>query len=115
VFAGSLAVFSLISVVTVVPFYFLGATLGGPAQFAAVQNAFLIGVSWLLIPFLGVIRAYAAMLVAFGLGALSMFVLGSLLSDPSATMLLNGFNASFALIDAILIARLSVNSAPTLR
>jgi uncharacterized membrane protein len=106
VFAGSLAVFSLISLTTVVPFYFLGATLGGPAQFAAVQNAFLIGVSWLLIPFLGVIRAYAAMLAAFGLGALSMLVLGSLLSDPSATMLLNAFNASFALIDAILIGTL---------
>jgi uncharacterized membrane protein len=106
VFAASLAGFSLICLTAVLPFYFFAATLSGPAQFAAVQNAFLIGVSWLLIPFLGVIRAYVGMLVAFGLGALSMFVFGSLLSDPSATVLLNSFNVSFALIDAILIGTL---------
>ena len=51
-------------------------TLSGPAQFAAIQNAFLIGVSWLLIPFLSVIKAHTAMLVAFGANALSMIVLG---------------------------------------
>jgi uncharacterized membrane protein len=106
VFAGSLAVFCIISLATVVPFYFWVTTLSWPARFAAVQNAFLIGVSWLLIPFLGVIKAHTAMLVAFGLGAVSMLVLGALLSDPSATVLLIGFNASFALIDAVLIGTL---------
>ena len=106
VFAASLGVFCLIALVTVVPFYLLAATLSGPTRFAAVQNAFLIGVSWLLIPFLSVIRAHIAMLVAFGSNALAMIVLGFVLSDPSATVLLTAFNASFAITDAILIGTL---------
>jgi uncharacterized membrane protein len=106
VFTVSLAVFSFIVLVTVGPFYMLAATLEGPLRFAAVQNAFLIGVSWLLIPFLGVIRAHGAMLVAFGINALSMILLGVLLSGPSATVLLSAFNASFAITDTILIGTL---------
>jgi polysaccharide biosynthesis protein PelG len=106
VFAVSLAAFCLIVLVTVVPFYLLAATMDGPARFAAVQNAFLIGVSWLLIPFLGVIKAHGTILVAFGVNALAMLVLGFLLSDPSATALIDAFNASFAFTDVILISTL---------
>jgi uncharacterized membrane protein len=62
----SLGLFGLVVLLTVVPFYLLAATLDGPARFAAIQNAVLIGVSWLLIPFAGVIKAHRAMLVAFG-------------------------------------------------
>ncbi len=102
-FTGSLTVFCLVTLVTIIPFYLLAADLDGPSQFAAVQNAFLIGVSWLLIPFLGAIRAHVAMLVAFGCNGLSMTVLGVLLSDPSATVLLLAFNASFTITDIILV------------
>ncbi len=105
-FVASLSVFCLIALVTVVPFYLVAATLNGSARIAAVQNAFLIGVSWLLIPFLGVVRAHIAVLVAFGANALSVIVFGLLLSDPSATVLLIGFNAGFAITDAILIGTL---------
>jgi polysaccharide biosynthesis protein PelG len=105
-FIGSLGVFCLIALVSVVPFYLLAATLDGPVRFAAIQNAVLIGVSWLLIPFLGVIRAHIAMLVAFGSNALVMIVLGYLLVEPSATTLLLGFNVSFAITDTILIGTL---------
>ena len=77
-----------------------------PGTVAAIQNAFLIGVSWLLIPFLGVIKAHTAMLVAFGSNALAMIVLGCLLSKPSATALLLAFNASFAITDTLLIGTL---------
>ena len=70
-FIVSLAAFCLIALVTVVPFYLLAADPGRPSRFAAIQNAFLIGVSWLLIPFLGVIRAHGAILVAFGINALA--------------------------------------------
>ncbi len=105
-FVGSLAVFCVVTLVSVVPFYLLAADLDGPTRFAAIQNAFLIGVSWLLIPFLGVVRAHTAMLVAFGSNALAMIVLGYLLSKPSATVLLLAFNASFAITDTILIGTL---------
>jgi polysaccharide biosynthesis protein PelG len=119
-FVASLALFCLITLVTAVPFYLLAATLSGPARIAAVQNAFLIGISWLLIPFLSVIRAHIAVLVAFGANALSMMALGFLLSDPSAAVLLISFNAGFAMTDAILVGTLiwrfgrRINFDPTL-
>jgi uncharacterized membrane protein len=106
IFTVSLSLFSLIVLLAVVPFYLLAATLSGPARFASIQNAFLIGVSWLLIPFLGVIKAHRAMLIAFGANALLMIVLGQMLSDPSATVLLGVFNASFAITDVILVGTL---------
>ena len=100
----SLAVFCLVTLITVVPFYLLAATLEGPTRFAAVQNAFLIGVSWLLIPFLGVIRAYTPLLMAFACNALSMVAIGIVLSDPSPLVLLMSFNVGFAITDVIMIA-----------
>ena len=63
----------------------------------------LIGCSWLLIPFLGAIRAYNAVLVAFGAGAATMLALGGVLHDPEANALLVAFNCSFAITDLILL------------
>ena len=103
VFTLSLTAFCVTVLVTVVPFYLMAATLDGPVAFAAIQNAFLIGTSWLLIPFLSVMKAHRAMLIAFGSNALLMIVLGSLLSDPSAAVLLGAFNVSFAITDVILV------------
>ena len=76
----------------------------GPARLAAVQNALLIGVSWLLIPFLGSLRAHGAILGAFGAGAGAMAVLGQALADPGTAALLTAFNASFAVTDAVMMA-----------
>jgi uncharacterized membrane protein len=64
----------------------------------------MIGCSWLLIPFLGALRAYNAVLVAFGAGAVSMLVLGSVLRDPQVASLLLAFNGSFAITNLILLA-----------
>ena len=105
-FVVSLALFCLIALVTAVPFYVLATDLPTGAKFAAIQNVFLIGVSWLLIPFLGAIRAQTAVLVAFGVNALTMSLIGSLLSNPSATVLLGIFNVSFAITDTILVGTL---------
>ena len=66
----------------------------------------MIGCSWLLIPFLGALRAHNAVLVAFGVGGLSMLALGSLLRDPSAVSLLLAFNGSFAITNLIMLATL---------
>ncbi len=105
-FVVSLALFCLMAFVTAVPFYVLATDLPPGVKFAAIQNVFLIGVSWLLIPFLGAIRAQTAVLVAFGANALTMSLLGSLLSNPSATVLLGIFNVSFAITDTILVGTL---------
>src|SRR5258708_20077562 len=64
----------------------------------------MIGCSWLLIPFLGALRAYNVVLVAFGAGAVSMLVLGSVLRDPQVASLLLAFNGSFAITNLILLA-----------
>lgn len=106
VFLASLTLFCLCVFTVAVPFYLWAASLNDPTRIAAIQNVFLIGASWLLIPFLGVIKAHGALLVAFGLNALLMIVLGFTVSDPSATLLLGIFNASFAMTDVILVATL---------
>ena len=48
----------------------------------------LLGVSWLLIPFLGAIRAPLTLLSGFAANALLMGVAGALLANPSALVLL---------------------------
>ena len=103
---ASLAMFCLITVATAAPFYMFATTLSAPAQFAAVQNAFLIGVSWLLLPFLRVITGHNVVLLAFGANAAAMIVLGQILAQPSAELLLACFNAAFTLTNAILIGTL---------
>ena len=100
----SLSIFGLLSVVVVVPFYFYATTLEAAEKILSIQNALMIGCSWLLIPFLGAFRAYNAVLVAFGTGAFSMLVLGRALNDPSVMSLLLAFNGSFAITNLILLA-----------
>jgi uncharacterized membrane protein len=99
-----LAILCLATFLVAVPVYGLGTNLDGPTKLAAVQNALLVGVSWLLIPFVGALRAHEAILAAFGAGAGAMVALGWALADPSATALLTSFNVSFALTDAIMMA-----------
>ena len=102
-FAVSAAAFCLVALVVAVPFYLIATDLDGHMKFAAVQNAFLIGLSWLLIPFLAVAEAHVALLVAFGANALMLAGLGLWLASPSSEVLLTSFNASFALTDAVLL------------
>ena len=99
----SVIMFGLLSFVAVAPFYVFATTLDSSEAILSIQNALMIGWSWLLIPFLGAVRAYNAVLVAFGAGALSMLVLGTFLRDPQAASLLLGFNGSFALTNLILL------------
>jgi uncharacterized membrane protein len=100
----SLTLFALIVAATVVPFYLLVVSLPGPARLAAIQCAFLIGTSWLLIPFLAAAGAHRAVMLGFGLNAAAMLLFGHVLADPSATTLLLAFNTGFALTDGVLIA-----------
>jgi polysaccharide biosynthesis protein PelG len=101
---AGLAVLCVVTLLVAAPFYGLGASLDGPTRLAAVQNALLIGVSWLLIPFLGALRIHGAVVAAFGAGAGMVSVLGWALADPSAAALLTSFNLSFAITDAIMVA-----------
>ena len=107
VFCGlvlSLAIFGLVSIAVVMPFYVYATTLDAAEKIASIQNSIMIGCSWLLIPFLGAFRAHNSVLIGFGAGAVSMLVLGSTLRDPQVTSLLLIFNASFAITNAILLA-----------
>lgn len=107
VFAPLVAALALLgfgTLLVAVPLYGWGTDLPTPARLAAVCNALLIAVSWLLIPFLGALRAHGPILAAFGTGAGAMVACGVWLDDPDATVLLTSFNASFALIDAIMLA-----------
>jgi uncharacterized membrane protein len=100
----SLVIFGLLTLGVAAPFYIYATTLDAAEKIASIQNTIMIGCSWLLIPFLGALRAYNAVLVAFGAGAVSMFVLGSVLRDPQVASLLLAFNGSFAITNLILLA-----------
>jgi polysaccharide biosynthesis protein PelG len=101
-----LVLFCLLALLFAVPLYGASADLDGFTRIAAVQNTLLIGTSWLLIPFLGALRAHSAILLGFGFGAASMAGFGRLLVGPDAGTLLSVFNASFALANAIMAAHL---------
>ena len=101
----SLDVFGVLSLAVVAPFYLCATTLDTPSKPSRpFDNAMMIGCSWLLIPFLGAMRAYNSVLLAFGVGAVSMLVFGSFLHDPPATSFLLAFNCSFAITNLILLA-----------
>jgi uncharacterized membrane protein len=101
--AVTLTVFGLISFAVAAPFYMFATTLDSAETIASIQNALMIGCSWLFIPFLGAIRAYNAVLIAFGVGASAMLGLGSLLHDPDVSSLLLAFNLSFAITNLIML------------
>jgi polysaccharide biosynthesis protein PelG len=104
--AAAIGLFGLATLAIAAPFYLWAPVLDGPTRVVAIQNVFLLGLSWLLIPFLGVSGAFRATLVAFGTGALLMLAFGSALAGTSATQRLVVFNASFAVTDIILIVAL---------
>jgi uncharacterized membrane protein len=103
-FSVSLTLFALVVAATVAPFYQWAVVLPEPARVAATAGAFLIGVSWLLIPFLAACGAHRAIMLGFAVNAAALAVFGRLLIDPSATALLFAFNTGFALTDAVLVA-----------
>jgi uncharacterized membrane protein len=100
----SIIIFVIISIIVAVPFYVYETTLNATEALLSIQNATMIGCSWLLIPFLGAMRAYNAVLVAFGAGALVMLGFGSLLYDPQAVEFLLAFNSSLAITNLIMLA-----------
>ena len=99
----SLGIFGLLTLAVVAPFYIYATTLEDSEKIGSIYNALMIGCSWLLIPFLGALRAYNAVLVAFGAGAVSMLVLGNVFRDPQVASLLLSFNGSFAITNLILL------------
>ncbi len=106
VFAGlvlALAAYAAIAAGVAAPFYLFATTLDSRAVVASIVNVMLLGCSWLLIPFLGAMRAYRSVLIAFGAGAAAMFAFGWALRDPKASEFLAAFDASFALIDFLML------------
>jgi len=99
----SLSIFGALSLGIAIPFYCWATTLETAEQIAAIQNIVMLGCAWLLIPFVAALRSYNTVLAAFGAGTLSMIVLGSVVSDPSAASLLLVFNGSFAVVNLILL------------
>ena len=99
-----LGIYAGLCLVVVAPFYVFVATLDPPATAGSVYNASLIGCSWLLIAFLGTVRAYNSVLAAFAAGATVMLVSGGALQNPQAASLLVAFNCGFAVTDFILLA-----------
>ncbi|MDB5656747.1 MAG: pelG [Tardiphaga sp.] len=99
----SFAVYVLISLAIVAPFYIYATTLSDAEMLLSVYNAMMIGSSWLLIPFLGSFRGHNIVLAAFGAGCTAMLLLGRLLPDPETATLLLAFNGCFAITNVVLL------------
>jgi polysaccharide biosynthesis protein PelG len=106
-FAG-LCAFVLVAAITAAPFYVFVTTLNPLERLASLQNLALIGGAWLLIPFLGALQNFEAVLWGFSLGVAVM--VGAVAVAPSATpfWLLSGFNAGLCVIDFVMLWRLAV-------
>lgn len=110
----SLCIFQIVSLFVAVPFIFLGTALDGLAKIASIQNLAMIGCSWLLIPFLGAMRANNAVLIGYGVGALCMFGSGAIMNNSTASALLLVFNASLALTNLFLFGTVILRFGNTL-
>ncbi|MBS0242072.1 MAG: exopolysaccharide Pel transporter PelG [Proteobacteria bacterium] len=97
-------IFALSTLLATAPFYLLATTLDMPEKIAAIQNAALLGYCWLLLPFVGISQRYNVVILAFAAGAVVMIVGSCLLTDPSALALMLWLNASFTVVDAILLS-----------
>jgi uncharacterized membrane protein len=105
-FAG-LGAFALAAAFVAGPFYIFATTMSPMEKLASLQNLMLVGGTWLLIPFLGALKNFEAVLVAFALGA--MVMVATVASGPgrSPFWLLTGFNSGFCVINLILLWRLA--------
>ncbi|MGJ4949690.1 exopolysaccharide Pel transporter PelG [Bradyrhizobium sp. HKCCYLS20291] len=99
----SLAIFLAVVLLLVVSFYVFGTTLEAIESLASIHTLFLIGCAWLLIPFLGAIRAHNQIIFAFGAGSLAILLFSHIPVDTTVTSLLLSFNGGFTIIDLIMM------------
>lgn len=105
-FMAALFIFAIAAAALTGPFYLFATTLEGPVKAASIQSAIVLGVSWLLIPFLRALRRHNVALLAFGAGALAMIAIAGLLEAPSLLSMLLVFNGGVTLINLILAGAL---------
>ncbi|NDC57495.1 MAG: hypothetical protein EBZ50_01420, partial [Alphaproteobacteria bacterium] len=101
----ALLLFALVGFGTIAPLYALG--LSGPLALAAFQNFMLLGATWLVIPFLGTLRHYLSVSLAFIAAMAVTLTLLALQRAPDVAALLNTFSVGLAVALALLSARLA--------
>jgi polysaccharide biosynthesis protein PelG len=105
-FVAAQGLFAALALVIAAPFYLFAADLPAPDALAGLQNLMLMGAAWLLIPFLGTIRSYVVVAVAFAAGAVLMVSYVAIRPGSDPLHLLNAFNIGLTVIDLILARRL---------
>jgi uncharacterized membrane protein len=106
-FIAGLIAFSSFAAALAGPFYFLATTLTLPEKLASLQNLMLLGASWLLIQFLGALRSFVTVSVAFACSATVMVGLVALAFSSTPFWLLSAFNFGLCMIDFVLVWRLT--------
>ena len=101
----ALLLFALVGCATIAPLYAL--CLSGPLALAAFQNFMLLGATWLVIPFLGTLRHYLSVSLAFIAAMAVTLTLLALQRAPDVAALLNIFSVGLAVALALLSARLA--------
>ncbi|MCJ2035350.1 exopolysaccharide Pel transporter PelG [Methylobacterium sp. J-068] len=105
-FVVAQSVFAGTALAIAAPFYLFAADLPAPDALAGLQNLMLMGAAWLLIPFLGAIRSYVAVAIAFAAGAGLMVALIAVAPRSDPLHLLTAFNVGLTVIDLLLARRL---------
>lgn len=101
---------ALLAVVTIIIggiFYGYLTGLSPQEKLASVQNLVLIGISWLLIPFLGAIQNYRLISLTFALATALMIIEIVYIPESSPLTLINTFNLGLVFINGVFLMRLN--------
>ena len=108
-YASALALYLVFATVLIGPFYIFAADLPWAHKLAAYHNVLLVGAAWLIVPFLGALKDYRGVSLAFLAGAATMLGAAALQknsgSGPQSLAMLNAFNLGLAVINGGLALR----------
>jgi uncharacterized membrane protein len=111
----ALGIFVLITALTVGPFYLFLADLSWAHKLAALNNVMLVGAAWIMAPFLGALRDYRSVSLAFLLGGAAMVGAAAIAPKANSLALLESFNLGLAIINAGIVWRLMREYGANLR
>jgi uncharacterized membrane protein len=100
-FVFALALFGVLALVLVLPFYVFLGDLSAAHRWAAFQNVLLAGAAWLIVPFLGTLKDYRGVSLAFmaGAGVMLAVVAVNREAPQQSLVMLNAFNLGLGVIN----------------
>lgn len=114
-YAASLMIYAVLGLAIAGSFYWFATSLSLPVKLLAFQNFILVGAAWLIAPFLGAIKSYRTISMAFVIGAATIIGIVSAAPVRDVLALLTIFNIGLAVLNAVLVACLFRSYGPKIR